>query len=107
MHRIADVVSKGLTWTQPSTWTRAYVLGAGVEQVGRLEFPSMFGTLAQAETGDGCWTFKRVGFWQQHASIRACGSDQDLAVFRNNTWQNGGTLESAAGRTFASAGTWP
>jgi hypothetical protein len=100
MRKVADAGAGSLKWTQPSTWKRVYLLAAGGEQAGRLEFQGMFGTLAQAETGDGGWTFKRVGFWQQRASIRARGSDQELAVFQNNTWQNGGTLEFAAGGSF-------
>jgi hypothetical protein len=100
MRKVADAGAGSLKWTQPSTWKRSYLLGSGAEQVGRLEFTGMFGTLAKAETGDGCWTFKRVGFWQQRASIRACESDQELAAFRNNTWKDGGTLEFAGGRSF-------
>src|SRR5580765_5683088 len=100
MRKIAEVGARDLKWTQPSTWKRAYLLAAGDAQAGRLEFDGMFGTLARAETGDGSWTFKRVGFWQQRASIRAQGSDHDLAVFQNNTWKHGGTLEFADGRSF-------
>jgi len=100
MRKVADAGGRDLKWTQPSTWKRTYLLASGGEQVGRLEFQGMFGTLAQAETGDGLWTFKRVGFWQQRASIRAGGSDQEVAAFQNNTWQNGGTLEFPGGRSF-------
>lgn len=65
--------------------------------VARLERRSIFGTLATGESADGCWTFKRVGFLQTRATIRACDDSADLALFRDNTWQSGGTLELAAG----------
>ena len=89
-----------LTWSQPSAGRREYELRSGAELVAALKFRSRFGTLATAESGDACWTFKRVGFWQSRASIRACGSETDLAVFTNQTWGNGGTLEFAGGRAF-------
>ena len=68
--------------------------------VATLAIRSVFGTLGTAECGNGCWTFKRVGFWQSRASVRACGSDADLAMFTNSTWDRGGTLECADGRRF-------
>jgi hypothetical protein len=33
-------------------------------------------------------------------SIRACGSDAEIATFKNNTWSGGGTLTVADGREF-------
>jgi len=78
-----------LAWSQDSSWTRRFTLTADELPAGTLEFPGHFGTLATARTGDGCWTFKRVGFWQQRASIRACGADHDFAVFQNDTWSRG------------------
>jgi hypothetical protein len=67
----------------------------------------MFGSLATAEGADGCWTFKRVGFFHTRVTIRTCGSDDDIAIFRNNTWSGGGTLEMADGRKFpATTNLW-
>ncbi len=75
-----------------------YELRAGDDLVGTLRFRNSFGSLATGESGDGCWTFKRVGFWQTRATVRACDTDADIAVFRNNTWSGGGTLELPGGR---------
>jgi hypothetical protein len=77
-----------------------YELRSGAELVATLKFRSMWGTLASAESGDGRWTFKRVGFWQSRATIRASASDTDLAIFKNNTWDGGGTLEFSDHRKF-------
>jgi len=52
-----------------------YELRDGDDRVASLRFRSSFGTLATGESADGCWTFKRVGFWQTRATIRARGSD--------------------------------
>jgi len=53
----------------------AYELRSGSEILARLEFRNMFGTFATAESADGCWTFKRVGFWHHRASIRMLDMD--------------------------------
>ncbi len=98
MQKIAR--ANGLKWSQPSAVRMEYELRSKDELVATLKFRSMWGTFATAESGDGCWTFKRVGFWTKKASVRACGSDVDLAVFKNNTWDGGGTLEFPDGRKF-------
>lgn len=107
MQKIAEVSGHGLSWSQPSAGTMDYELRSGGDLVASLRFRSVFGTLATAESGDGCWTFKRVGFWQSKASIRACGSDTDLAVFTNKTWDGGGTVRFSDGCTFkATTNAW-
>ena len=84
-----------------------YELRSGGDLLATLRFRSMFGTFARAESEDGCWTFKRMGFWQNRASIRACGSVTDLAMFTNNTWDGGGTLVFSDGhRVQASTNFW-
>ena len=107
MQKIAQFSEHNLTWSQPSAGKMEYELRSGGELVATLKVRSTFGTLATAESGDGCWTFKRVAFWQSKASIRACRSDTDLAVFKNNTWDSGGTLEFSDGCNFkATTNLW-
>jgi len=100
MLKIADFATGPLKWAQPKMSKHEYELLAEQQLLATLKFRSMFGTLATGESGDGCWTFKRVGFWQNKATIRECGSETDLATFKNNTWSSGGTLEFVAGPTF-------
>lgn len=96
----------GLRWSQPSALRAEYELRLGDVLVGILRLREL-GTLGTAESGDGSWTFKRVGFWQNRATIRVLGSDMDLAEFRNNTWPMGGALKFQAGRTFrATTNLW-
>lgn len=107
MKRIADLVQHRLKWVQPSALKMNYELHADDELAATLRFRSSWGSLATAESADGCWTFKRVGFWQTKATIRASGSDQELAVFKNNTWAGGGTLELANSRKYpATSNFW-
>jgi len=104
---IPQVIGRELKWQQPKAWKMQYELRADDELIATLRFRSSFGSFATAESADGCWTFKRVGFWQTKATIRACGSDIDIAVFRNNTWSGGGTLELSEGRKFlATTNVW-
>lgn len=91
---------QALQWRQPHMFKMEYELCANEELVATLRFRSSFGTLATAQSADGCWTFKRVGFFQTHVTVRACESEIDLAVFRNNTWKGGGTLILPDGREY-------
>lgn len=107
MKRLAEVTGLSLQWMQPSAWREAYELRAGDDLVATLRFRSALGSFATAETAGDCWTFKRVGFWTTHVTVRRCDTDEDLAVFHNNTWTGGGTLEFADGRRYpASTNFW-
>ena len=104
MRRIAELVGQSLKWEQPSALKMEYELRTeGGELAATLRFRSSFGSFATAECADGCWTFKRIGFFHTRVTIRACGSDDDIAIFKNNTWSGGGTMELADGRAFQAA----
>jgi hypothetical protein len=100
MKKIPDLIHEPLKWQKVKKSSLEYTLVSGEVEVARLRYRKHFGTLATAESGDGCWTFKRVGFWQNKASIRACNAEDDLAVFKNDTWSSGGTLAFASGSQF-------
>ncbi len=107
MRRIAEWIGRELKWTQPQTLKMEYELRVGDEQVARMRFKSAFGSLATAESADGCWTYKRVGFLQTRVTIRACSAETEIAIFKPNTWTSGGTLELPDGRKFpASTNFW-
>ncbi len=107
MQSIFTVANFDLKARQPNAFKMNYELLAGDELVATLHFRSGFGTFATGESTDGCWTFKRVGFFHTHVTVRACNSETDLAVFHNNTWSNGGSLVMPDGRKFpASTNFW-
>jgi hypothetical protein len=107
MKKIAELIGRELEWVQPSAWKMEYELRAGDELIATLRFRSSFGSFATAESADGCWTFKRVGFWQTRVTIRGCGSEMDIAMFMNNTWSGGGALELPDGRkVLATTNLW-
>jgi len=100
---LVDYVHQPLKWEQPHTFKMEYVLHSNLTVVAELKFRSSWGTLATGESAEGCWTFKRVGFFQTRATIRACGSEEEMAVFYQNTWSQGGTLVLADGRKYRAA----
>jgi hypothetical protein len=85
-----------LVWTQPAALGRRFVLSQGETQRGTLTFSSAFGSLANASYGERQWTFKRAGFLSPRVTVRAPGSDSDLALFRA-TWNGSGDVEFSSG----------
>jgi hypothetical protein len=99
MDRISAFAGQDLEWLQPKALERRYELQAGPAQLAALTFKSAWGTLATAETADGTWTFKRVGFLNPRVTVRAAGSPDDLAVYQPKFWGDG-TVTFADGVAF-------
>jgi len=100
MMKITELIGHELRWIQPHALKMDYELHADGFVAAMLGFRSSFGSFATAASADGTWTFKRVGFWQTKATVRATGGQADLAVFKNSTWSGGGTLELPDGRKY-------
>jgi len=100
MDKIANFIGLPLQWDRTSLFKAEYELKSGEALVATLRFRSIWGTFATAQSADGCWTFKRVGFWQTRATIRPCDSEAEIATFKNNTWSEGGTLLFPDGRRY-------
>lgn len=100
MRKIAEHLNDDLEWSQTGTFKREFDLAARGVPIGSLRFRSAFGSLATAESGDGCWTFKRVGFFQTRVAVRRCDAEAEIASFKNNMWSGGGMLVLADGRPF-------
>jgi hypothetical protein len=98
MLRIGELIGHDLHWNQPSGFKMEYELRDGETLAATLRFRSSFGSLATAESADGRWTFKRVGFWHPVITVRASNEEATLATFKNKTWTDGGTLEVPDGR---------
>jgi hypothetical protein len=98
MQPINTVAGQELIWTRVSKSPLVYELRAGDITVAALRW--QHGSLAEAETADGQWTFKRAGFWHPRVTVRVPGSDADVALFAAN-WHGGGSLHLAAERQFA------
>jgi hypothetical protein len=107
MQKIVDYAQQEMKWEQPNAFKEQYELHVGDETIAALRFRSMWGSLAAAESADGCWSFKRVGFFKTRVTVRPCDSEQDIAVYYPNTWSQGGTIEFPDGRKYkASTNFW-
>ena len=104
MRLIQEAADQELSWRQPSVLRQEFELRAGEETLATLRWQKAFGSLALAEAADGRWTFKRAGFWQPRVTVRAAGSDVDIAVFKPEGWSGGGALTTERGSTFRWAG---
>ena len=100
MPRMSDLIGLGLQWTQPSARKQEFELLVGDISVCRLDFAGSFKSIASATNIEGTWVFDRPGFWQRRTVVRSESGTDELAVFQNHTWKNGGTLTLADGRVF-------
>jgi len=84
MRKIAELIGQQLKWGQPSAFKMQYELQAGDELAATLRFRSSFGSFATGESADGCWTFKRTGFWQTRvttsAAVEAAPNPEPMGV---------------------------
>jgi hypothetical protein len=100
MRRIVECAQFEMKWEKPSVFKACYELRLGDMVIAELSFRSMWGSLVRAESGDGCWSFKRVGFFKPRITVRLWDSEQDIALFYPNTWSAGGTLVLPDGRNY-------
>ena len=100
MKRITDITGAELVWQQLSAFKREYVLLADEVPAATLKFDNAFSTLATGQSADGCWVFKRMGFWQVQTTIRECSSQTEVGVFRKNVWKGGGELQLPFGQIY-------
>jgi hypothetical protein len=107
MKTLATHSGDALHWLQPKALARRYELRSGDDVYAALEFRSSMGTLAVAESAEGTWTFKRVGFLHPRVTVRLDGSEQDVAAYRPRFF-GGGSIEIGSGKTFQwrSANFW-
>jgi hypothetical protein len=100
MRTIAELTGTELKWQQRGDFKLDYELLAEGEPAATLRFRSTSGSLATAESDDGCWTFKRVGIWQVRVTTRPCGSDADIASFRYDGRSGDGVLTLSDNRKY-------
>jgi hypothetical protein len=100
MKQLPRVVEEALVWVQPKTFVRWFELRApDDEPAATLRFETALGTLATAESAEGRWTFKRVGFLNVRVTVREVGSETNLAVYEPKLWGDG-VLRFPDGRTY-------
>ena len=78
MKSLHEVNPERLKWVQRSN--REDELVSGDDAVAALHWAKNWGSLAVAESDDGKWTFKRVGFIHTKITIRKFGEDLDFYI---------------------------
>jgi len=91
-----SATSGALIWSKISC-NRQYELRRDGAVVGRLTRPSVWSQKFEAETPEGRWTFRRSGFWRNHAEI-VDASGQVIAS--GKLGYGGGVLTFADGQSF-------
>lgn len=100
MKSLNEAEQEHLNWTQPKATHQLFELKSKDDLFGTLKFPKSVGSLAEAETLQGKWTFKRVGFFTTKITVRKTGEENDLAVFKPNLMASSGSLEFSDGKKF-------
>jgi len=95
-----QAIQQELEWRRQTGVRRQFELMGGGEPIASLRFQSVLGSLAVGECAGNQWTFKRTGFFAPKITVRAAGSDTDLAVFTANMMGGGGSLVFGGGRRF-------
>ncbi len=108
MHSLTSAIGLSIEWIQPKALARAFELTDGTRTFATLNFEKQFGSLGRAETSDGVFTMKRVGFFNTHITLRREGSDTDLATYHPRWTGSTGELRFPDGRMyqFKSANFW-
>ena len=101
MKSIKDISNEHLLWTQPKTIRQFFELRLNNELYGTLNFPKSTGSLAEVETFDGKWSFKRIGIFHTKITVREFTNENDIAVFKPNLMASSGLLEFANGKSFS------
>jgi hypothetical protein len=101
MKQIAQLAGTELIMSQANAFKQEYEFRIRDELAATLKFKSSFSSLATAESADGCWTFRRPGFWQITTTILECGTEREAGIYRRNAWKGGGVLDLPYGRSYA------
>jgi len=91
--RSADLAGRDLRWIK----SNGYELRDGDDVVATLRFRSRWGSLATAESADGCWTFKRVGFLQTLGGETTAVGKLQGAAANTSCWMTKFAFSTEAG----------
>jgi hypothetical protein len=100
MKQMRDFIGQPMKWVQTNAKERTYELRVGDDVVARLRWQKPSGSLALGEAAGGKWSFKRTGFFSPKVTVRAAGTESDIAVFTPDWYVGQGTLEMAGGTRY-------
>ncbi|MEI6681527.1 MAG: hypothetical protein WCO44_02805 [Bacteroidota bacterium] len=62
---------------KPKMTRSFYNLTRGEDNIGTINFPKTFGTLAEVKLFEEEWSLKRMGFWKPYITVRRQNATQD------------------------------
>ena len=104
MERLTGTRSKSFEWTRSG---KVSTLASGGHVYAKVTWGKGWGSLATAESADGRWTLKRVGFLRPKVTVRTEGSQSEMAVVAMD-FGGGGKIAFTDARayTFRRVGFW-
>lgn len=97
MEPISRSTGMMLQWVQPKMSERRFVLRTDDLVFARLDFQSVFGSLAHAAAESGSWSMKRVGFFNPRVTVRNMGEENELLLYRPDWTGMEGRIDFANG----------
>jgi hypothetical protein len=89
LKQLARAPPAGLKWTQRSS--KQDELASDKDIFGIISWSTWWSSLATAQSAEGRWTFKRVGFLHQRITVREPGREANLCVVQV-AWNGEATL---------------
>ncbi len=96
---LSEVGKREILWTGPDPSGRVYVLRAGDQEIGNLEFEDQAGTHATGRLAGCQWTFERSGVLHPCVRIRPAGSEEPVAEL-SLRWAGSGVIAFAGGSRY-------
>ena len=100
MKNLVEAKGAVLFWEQPKAFQSRFLLIAGDDIYGELDFSSGFSTSAQAVSIEDRWIYKRVGLLSTRVIIRRAGSESDLAVYSPRWSGTAGEIRFTTGEQY-------
>lgn len=88
-----------LEWKQESAFGRYFELKGGENVYASIEFVKKFGSLAEAKTSAGSWSFKRRGMLSPTIAAKPLGGEADIAWYKPTWSARKGELSLPGGQT--------
>lgn len=100
MEPLVNAKDLELFLVQPRATRRNFILRSGERIIGQLDFRSEFDSLADAISANEAWTFKRVGFFSPHVTVRRAGSKIEIATCHPNWTGTESKIQFSSGEVY-------
>jgi hypothetical protein len=88
-----------LRWVQPRACEGWYELRSGRQLLATLRCEAGRASVATGGSAHSYWTFKQVGCYNRHVTVREAGTEATVAVYRPR-WLGDGSVQFPDGRVY-------